>query len=193
MARPVEYDRGTVLDQAMQTFWDKGFEATSMSDLVEATQLKPGSLYGAFQSKEALFLTALDRYGDRSVSSVQGTLAGSRSPLAGIRKCFAGIAGEVADPHGNHGCFLVNSVLELSARNEKIRARVNHHLNAIEALFTEALERARKAGEISPEKNPKKLAAFLMTNIWGLRVLGETAPSAPRVRAVVDQILGVLE
>jgi len=192
MARPTEYDREEVLDQAMHAFWDKGYNATSMSELVEVTNLKPGSLYGAFSSKEELFLVVLDHYGQNSRESIQATLTGSKSPLDGIRNCFVKIAKEISSPGGRHSCFLVNTVLELSRQNKNIQERVNLHLTATESLFREALEAAQDAGEISSEKNPKILASFLMCGVWGLRVLGETAPSPKRSRDVVNQMLSIL-
>ena len=60
MARPVEYNREEVVEKAMQTFWKKGYHATSMADLVEATGLNPGSIYAAFKSKENFFITTID-------------------------------------------------------------------------------------------------------------------------------------
>ena len=66
MARPAQYDRDKILDKAMQTFWEHGYHATSISDLVEATRLQPGSLYAAFESKRGLFLAALDHYAGQS-------------------------------------------------------------------------------------------------------------------------------
>ena len=81
MARPIEYDRDKVLDKAMQTFWEQGYCATSMSTLVETTDLKPGSLYAAFESKEGLFLATLDRYGARSAEKLRAHLDGRQDPL----------------------------------------------------------------------------------------------------------------
>ena len=59
MARPAQYDRDKILDKAMQTFWEHGYCATSMATLVQTTDLKPGSLYAAFESKQGLFLATL--------------------------------------------------------------------------------------------------------------------------------------
>ncbi|MBD3610778.1 MAG: helix-turn-helix transcriptional regulator, partial [Gammaproteobacteria bacterium] len=74
MARPVEFEMDTVLQKAMDTFWEHGYSATSMSNLVEVTGLKPGSIYAAFGSKEGLFLSAIDKYGQRSVKRLQALI-----------------------------------------------------------------------------------------------------------------------
>lgn len=189
MARPAEFKREEVLQKAMQTFWDQGYRGTSMADLVEVTDLKPGSLYAAFRSKEGLFLAVLDHYGEHAVARVEQALAQADSPLQGIRAYFLQLADDAAKPKGRHSCLLVNTVLELSRQNETVQTRVNRHLDNIEGLFRRALEQAQASGELAPDKEPAALAAFLMANIWGLRVLAGTTPSPERTRAVVNQLL----
>lgn len=176
----------------MQAFWDQGYCATSMADLVAVTDLKPGSLYAAFRSKRDLYLAALDHYAERSVARLEQFLAAADSPLEGIRGYFVQLAREVADPKGKRSCFLVNTVLELARQDKVVQKRVNRHLGAIEALFCQALEAAQATGELAPDKDPQALAAFFMANIWGLRVLGGTAPGPERTRAVVNQLLAQL-
>lgn len=192
MARPVEFERDNVLDKAMQAFWGQGFHATSMSNLVEQTELGSGSIYAAFQSKEGLFLATLDHYGELSVANIERALSGSESPLEAIRAYFKRLAKEVAKPQNQNGCFLVNSVLELARLNPTVKEKVNHHFTNIESQFRIALEKAQTLGELSPDKDPECMAAFLMTNIWGLRVLAGTAPQSARVQGVVSQILSLL-
>lgn len=192
MARPAQFEREEVLEKAMQAFWDHGYCATSMANLVEVTDLKPGSLYAAFQSKEDLFLATLDYYGQLSATKVGQILNEADSPLEGVRRYFRQLAKEAADPKAKRSCFLVNTVLELARQNKAVQKRVNRHLSTIEAMFRRALEAAHASGELSPDKDPKALAAFLMSNIWGLRVLSGTGPAPERTRAVVSQLLRLL-
>lgn len=193
MARPAQFKREEVLEKAMRAFWDHGYGATSLTDLVEVTDLNPGSLYAAFESKESLFLAALDHYGERSVARVERTLAEAESPLAGIRDYLLQLGEDAASPRAKRSCLLVNTVLEQARQNKTVQKRVNRHLDTIEALFRRALETAQANGELSPDKDPGALATFLMCNIWGLRVLGGTAPTPERVRAVVSQLLAILD
>jgi len=192
MARPAEFDREQVLDRAMQAFWNQGYCATSMANLTETTELKPGSLYGAFKSKEGLFLAALDYYGERSFQEIRQTLLSADTPLHGVRVFFRQLAASATGPESTRSCFLVNTVLEVARRNRRVRERVNHHLGAIEGLFEQALEAARERGELAPDKDPDALAAFIMTNIWGLRVLLVGGADPRRAQMVVDQLLGLL-
>jgi TetR/AcrR family transcriptional repressor of nem operon len=193
MARPAQFARDEVLEKAMQAFWDQGYNATSIADLVDKTDLRPGSIYAAFDSKEGLFLAALDHYAEHSVAKIEHVLKGADSPLEGIRIFFRKLGSEAAGERANRSCLLVNTVLEMARQNEAVQKRVNRHLGTIEALFRHALETAQASGELPSDKDPKALATFLMTSIWGLRVLGGTNPAPARTRSVVNQLLTLLE
>lgn len=192
MARPAQFEREDVLEKAMEAFWEQGYCATSMARLVEVTDLRPGSLYAAFKSKEALFLAVLDHYTRQSIARLEHALAEADSPLQGIRNYFQTLARDATDAQSRRSCLLVNTVLELARQNDVIQIEVNRHLIAIEAIFTTALESARQKGEISADSHPADLAAFIMTSIWGLRVLSGTDATPERAQAVVRQLLVVL-
>ena len=184
MARPAQFKRDEVVEKAMRAFWDHGYGATSLADLVEVTDLNPGSLYAAFQSKEGLFLEALDHYGAHSAARLERTLVEAASPLAGIRAYFRHLGEDAvssdADP-------------DLAAPSvERLDGVLDEVLQHLSDLVRRALEAAQANGELSADKDPKALAAFLMCNIWGLRVLGGTAPTPKRTQAVVRQLLAVL-
>jgi TetR/AcrR family transcriptional repressor of nem operon len=188
MARPAQYDRDTILDKAMQTFWEQGYCATSMANLVEATDLKPGSLYAAFASKQGLFLATLDHYGARSAERLGSLLDNAESPLGAIHAYFDRLAEDIEQSRGKTSCFLVNTVLELSQRDAAIRDRINKHFARIQDTFIAALRRAREQGELAAGADCEALAAFLMSNIWGLRVLAGTGPAPGRARQIVTLV-----
>lgn len=188
MARPVQYDREEILDKAMQTFWDQGYCATSMATLVETTDLKPGSLYAAFESKQGLFLATLDHYGARSAAKIRAHLSEAESPLEAIDAYFDRLADDIEKRRGKTSCFLVNTVLELSQRDAQIRKRINRHFGNIESAFVDALQDARARGELKAAADCGALATFLMSNIWGLRVLAGTKPTPGRARQVVGLV-----
>ena len=188
MARPVQYDREEILDKAMQTFWEQGYCATSMATLVETTDLKPGSLYAAFESKQGLFLATLDHYGARSAEKIRAHLSEAESPLEAIDAYFDRLADDIEKRRGKTSCFLVNTVLELSQRDAQIRKRINRHFGNIESAFVDALQDARARGELEAGTDCGALATFLMSNIWGLRVLAGTKPAPGRARQVVGLV-----
>ena len=193
MARPPQFERDAVLHKAMDAFWAHGYAGTGVADLVKVTGLKPGSLYGAFQSKEALFLQALELYTQQSLARLDAQLGSAASPLHGVRAYFHALARDVAGADAARGCLLVNTVLEIGRQDEKMREHVNAHLARIEARLRTALQAARAQGELSADKDPTALAALLMTGIWGLRVLAGTAPGQARAHMVVEQLLEALD
>jgi TetR/AcrR family transcriptional repressor of nem operon len=193
MARPASFDRDQVLGRATETFWKNGYCATSISQLVEATQLQPGSLYAAFESKQGLFLAALDYYAQQSLKRLRAVLAEAADPLDGIRQFFGQLVANDGGGKRGRGCLLVNTVLEVGRHDAKVQARVKAHLAEIEAVFIAALEEAQVRGLLAADGSPQSLARFLMTTIWGLRVLGGIEADAEQARQVVDQALSVLD
>lgn len=193
MARPAGFDREQVLGRATEAFWEHGYCATSISQLVEATQLKPGSLYAAFDSKQGLFLAALDFYAGRSLERLRGALDGAADPLQGIRRFFGQLVRAGAEGKRPRGCLLVNTVLEVGRHDPEVQARVKAHLAEIESVFVAALEEAQVQGLLAAERSPRSVARFLMTTIWGLRVLSGIESDADQAMLVVEQALSVLD
>lgn len=172
MARPAEFDRNEVLDKAMEVFWRTGFTATSVTDLVKATNLKPGSLYGAFNSKRGLFVEVIDNYANRSLHRINQCMNEADSPLEGIYSFFMRMSREIECDQIGKGCLMVNTLLELATEDEEIRTQVTGYL----ARLREALESAQAQGEIAADADCYSIAKLLMTGIWGLRVLSTTRP-----------------
>lgn len=193
MARPAEFDREQVLDRAVTVFWRQGYCATSMAQLTETTELNPGSLYAAFKSKEGLFLAALDHYGRRGLEDIRKTLSSAGTPLNGVRAFLEQLTETVAESQAKGSCFLVNTVLEVARNNPQVRRRVKHHLDAVEALFRRTLQAAKEEGELAADKDPEVLAAFIMTNVWGLRVLVAAGADPRRVRDLVEQLMSFFD
>jgi TetR/AcrR family transcriptional repressor of nem operon len=193
MARPASFDREKVLGCATEAFWENGYCATSISQLVEATQLQPGSLYAAFDSKQGLFLAALDHYARQSLNRLRGVLAEAADPLEGIRRFFGQLVAGDSEGKPGRGCLLVNTALEVGRHDAEVQARVKAHLADIENVFIAALEEAQAQGLLATGRSPRSLARFLMTTIWGLRVLGGIETNAQQARLVVDQALSVFD
>ncbi len=186
MARTIEFDRSEVLDKSVSIFWESGYCKTSISDLVEATSLKPGSIYAAFKSKEGLFIASLNHYGNKGAMLLRDIINKAETPLEGIKQFFMQILGEIND--NNKGCFLVNTILEVSPHELTIKNEVNKHLAVIESILFTALELALEKNELPNDASPKDLVKFLMINIWGIRVLARTNPSNETIDAIQKQL-----
>ena len=192
MARTIAFNRNEVLQKATDVFWKDGYSKSSISSLVTATNLKPGSIYAAFDSKEGLFLAALDNYAENFIASLQLTLDRANTPLQGIKIFIENITDEILTNNQQLGCFLVNTVLETSPDNTLIIQAVNKHLKKIEHILCSTLVSASESGELPATQNPEVLAKYLMVNIWGLRVLAKTNPDDDSVKAIVDKIFETL-
>jgi TetR/AcrR family transcriptional repressor of nem operon len=188
MARPREFDVDAALERAMQVFWAKGYESTSLDDLCEATRLGRSSLYAAFGDKHRLYLRALDRYEEGSAARINDALT---RPVP-VRDAIAGfihhLIDEIVAGTGRRGCFIGNCAAELARDDREAATRVRRSLARIEAAFRDALRRAKLRGEIAPTADVVALARFLTAGIQGLRLVGKATPD----RAALEDVAAVM-
>lgn len=188
MARPREFDVASALESAMQTFWAKGYEATSVDDLCESTGLGRSSLYAAFGDKRELYLRALDRYEEDAATRVATALAG---PVP-IRKSISAFLGRIIDDivsgPGRRGCFIGNCAAELPRGDREAANQVRRSLARVEKVFCEALTRAKARSEIDARSDVTALARFFTAGIQGLRLVGKANPD----RKVLNDIAMVM-
>jgi TetR/AcrR family transcriptional repressor of nem operon len=187
MPRPREFEPEEVLDSAMRQFWERGYRATSVDDLVRATGVKPGSLYTAFPGgKRALFMGSLDRYSKLIVPVKLGELEDSGASVAQVRAYFDGLVQDLLTPEGRQGCLLVNSAVESAATDPEVAAVVRGHLTRLERCFAAALRTAVRRGEIPDGTDPAARAKGLVATSQGLMVVGKANPGEEVLRAIVD-------
>jgi TetR/AcrR family transcriptional regulator, transcriptional repressor for nem operon len=188
MARPREFNADTALERAMELFWSKGYEATSLDDLCEVTGLSRSSLYATFGNKRSLLLQSVDRYVEQRNPRMAALLA---QPLP-IRDAFAALAGQFIDQivsgPGRRGCFLGNCAAELPRSDRAALARVRRALESTAATFRDALARAKARGELRAEVDVDALARFLTAGFQGLRLVGKVDPN----RAVLEDIAATM-
>ena len=193
MARPREFDAETALDRAMDIFWTRGYEATSLDDLCEATGLSRSSLYATFGSKRTLLLQTVDRYVEQRTPNIAAMLA---RPLP-IRDAIAALLDQFIDQivsgPGRRGCFLGNCAAELPRHDRAALARVRQGLARTEAVFREALTRARERGELAPSTDVDALARFLTSAFQGLRLVGKANPDREALEDIAKTILCCLD
>ncbi|WP_372739399.1 TetR/AcrR family transcriptional regulator [Neptunomonas sp.] len=194
MARPAEFDRSEVLIKAMDVFWRTGYTATSVTDLVNATHLKPGSLYGAFKSKRGLFLEVIDIYANRSLTRISECMeqSDSDSSIDAISNFFLRFCQDIECDKIGKGCLMVNTMLELATEDDEIREKITQYLNRIEHCFYISLENSRLKGDLKTDTDCDSLAKMLMTGIWGLRVMSTTRPDPMIYSGIVSHLLSSL-
>ena len=184
-----QFDRDEVLDKAMQLFWGRGYEATSMQDLVDRTGINRGSLYATFGDKHALFLAALRMYDDKMRRQLLADLEARHGPLEAIRHLFLAFIEQAQERGGNRGCFLTNSALELSAHDPQVRRIVARAQEQIEAFFARMIEKGRALKRIPPRVIPAETAGGLLASLIGLVVLLRSRPEPALLRTVADEAM----
>jgi len=189
MARPIEFDREEVLQNAMLLFWRKGYNRTSMRELTEETRLQPGSLYGAFSSKRHLFILALESYADALKAFVGEVFGSDRPPLERIEAFFTAILEDSRKDRDRKGCLLINTLLETPAKDKELIRCAANALATLESAFKKALDEAQARGELAPERDTEALARLLMANIYGLRVYLKMGRSHKALVQIAETLL----
>ena len=164
MGRPREFDIDEALRRAMDAFWAKGYEATSLADLTKAMGVQKASLYGTFGDKHKLFTAALTRYAHDGIERLRAELDRPEAPLDAVRGLFHTMVDNTVAPKGKRGCFCVNAAVELAPHDPAVGDIVREHVRGMEQVFAEALERAREAAgpqgrAAGPPKPPHSPAA----------------------------------
>ncbi|MEC3919437.1 TetR/AcrR family transcriptional regulator [Nocardia sp. CDC160] len=192
MARTKEFDPDTVLRRALELFWERGYEATSMSDLVEHLGIAKASIYGTFGGKRELYLKALQSYLETTDPAIMAALSQPGPVLPAVRELVQRYITEAARPDTYLGCMVVNSAVEMARRDEAVARLVESSWAHLETTLTSALLRARAQGELSADSDPRALARFLLVFFQGVRVLERTPDSAARLRDAARVAVSVL-
>lgn len=165
-----QFDREQALGRALSLFWDKGYEAVGVSELLEHMQVGRQSMYDTFGSKRDLFLEALRSYEDQQIAAVGDMLAAPGSPLENIGRAFA--YWEQMIEQGN-GCMVGNSSAELGPGDEAVSRMLCRGMDAVRDAFRDALTRARDAGELDSGLDPGEMADLIVTTGQGVALLSQ--------------------
>lgn len=194
MARTKEFDPDAALRSALELFWRRGYEATTMADLVEHLGIGRASMYATFGNKRELYLKALDRYNEYRDPNLLRELSQPGPALPAVRTVVRRFAVEASSGDGRlNGCFVTNTAAELGARDPEAARRVEASWNHIETLLYSALTRAQAQGELPAGRDPRTLARMLLVLMQGLRVVGKVSADPDRVRDAAEQALTLLD
>jgi len=193
MPRPKEFDPEQVLDKALHLFWRKGYEATSVQDLVDTMGINRFSLYDTFGDKHQLYLAALRRYDQQMVGEKLQAFEHSEEGLPAIRRYFDEWIDWAQTRGGCPGCLMTNSAVELALHDTAATAIVRKHLERTEEAFHKALVCARKKGEISKSINLRDTARYLTGNAMGFSVLAKGRPDPKVLKSAIRVIFSHLK
>ena len=177
--RPRQFVPQAALQSALDVFWRKGFEATSLEDLLGAMQLSRSSFYACFGSKQGIFTAAVQAYADACFANFKAAADASPDPVAGVRAVLAAVAD--ADG-GTRGCFFVNSVTELAPHDAELAAYGQGHIARVASLVTALLVRAGFTPRLAEDRAGAALALAI-----GAITLRKAGIPAARIQLVLKQ------
>ncbi len=188
VGRPREFDVDEVLDAAMHAFWARGYEATSLRDLMEATGLHKGSLYQAFGDKHQLFLRALERYLAEMRRQKTEMLATASTPLEALSLTgHAMIEIADADASSPKGCMALNTLVELAPHDPQVQRIMMAHVDSMRRSLEEVVAAAQAAGELRTQPSPAAITQMMMTFMSGIGANLKGILSKEEAHALFDQ------
>jgi TetR/AcrR family transcriptional repressor of nem operon len=193
MARPREFDEVTALEAAIECFWQRGYEATSVRDLADRMGISAPSLYNAYGDKHALFVQALERYLDHSTRARIKRLEESLPPKQAVRRFIEEIIARSVNDRERRGCFLINSALEVAPHDRELGALIAERLAEIEAFFYRSIKAAQGEGAVPRDRVAKDIARLLLGVLLGIRVLARSKPERALLEGVARPALALLD
>lgn len=194
MTRAQQYDRETALTAAMSLFWQKGYHATSLKDLEGALQMKPGSIYAAFKSKENLFLLTLERYFSGQRKALREGLSATGSPLSALAAQLRSYGHRPRDADPMHrSCMLVKTMLGATPQDAKLLERAGEYLDGVRAEITAGFERAIALGELPINADAQRLGRRFQANITALRFESHRGLAPMELAALADDMADEIE
>ncbi|WP_210725935.1 TetR/AcrR family transcriptional regulator [Modicisalibacter radicis] len=191
--RPREFDIDQALDAALIVFRERGYNATSISDLRAAMGLTAGSLYKAFKDKRAIFIAALDRYiQSREVElarHLESAQTGREKVLATLR-CYGDVSHDV---EGRRGCLVLGGLTDIDTFDAKLAHRFRQALSRIEHLFAGFIELGVQDESLPNHLDVEMSARYLLCMVEGMRVLGKRGANAAEIEGIVLQAMRSLD
>ncbi|WP_414449059.1 TetR/AcrR family transcriptional regulator [Burkholderia sp. 22PA0099] len=192
LGRPREFELEDAARDAMNVFWDRGYEGASLPDLIAGTGLSRGSLYKAFGDKKGLLLAALDLYMSSGLKASADILSQPGAVKPAIRDSLLRYARLSIGDAGRRGCLVVAMATEMAAHDAEVAERTGRMFRRLQQLYAGAIVRGQASGEIA-ERDEQVLARFLVCQIEGMRVLGKTGVLEADMLALVDSAMRILD
>lgn len=188
MSRPKAYNEAELLDQAMEAFWTRGYDRTSIQDLVGQTGVNRASLYGAYPDKRTLFIAGIRRYLDLVVEDNVRRLHTVEPAGEAVRQFFLKLV-EAPVERMRRGCLLTNSAVEIGMEDEEVAALIRGAFDRVEQAICDRLEEAQRANQLAEDVKPRALARHLVAVLQGIRVMARVGVDRDVMRQAVSSAL----
>lgn len=191
MARSKQYKYEAVLEKAMDLFWAKGYNGTSIQELVTHVKLSKASMYEAFTDKHGLFMATLHNYRKR-LNNNMSLLYEIPSAKAALELSFESIIAEVTDHRHRRGGYLTNTAIELAPHDKEVEEWVNDCLNDVEKVYRELLQKGIRDKEFPADMNVESKVNFIMNVRHGILVYSKIKQDKVRLQGIVKEALKVI-
>ena len=193
MARPREFKTMEALGKAMDVFWSKGYEATTLCDLLDAMDLSKSSFYDTFGSKHEVFLDSIEHYKKTMTSQITGVASLEQPARKLIESLFDRAVSRITEEGGQRGCFLNNCSVEVALHDPQAAKLIDGGIGLVEDTFFALVERGQREGDIASDKEARALARFLTSSLNGLMVIAKTNPDPEGLADIARQSMVVLD
>ena len=192
MSRPRNFNEEHALKSAMHVFWEKGFDATKVPDLLAATGLSRSSLYETFGDKQALFEAAINGYSRSITEERLALLQHGQTAKEGLMLFFDHLIKTCLDKSTPRGCFMVNTLTSLDSHDQRVKEIVSESGKEFHEAFYAFLLRAKDNGEIASNKEIQDLTQMLLAVVTGSNVMARTAVDELMLQAIADSTVNVV-
>ena len=193
MARTKDFDENEVLNKAIAIFWHKGYNGTSMQDLVDGLGISRSSLYDTYVDKHTLFIKALESYQTAGSAKVCAITDDAGSARETIKKLLELIAGELLDDQKHKGCFMVNAEVEVGPHDPEVSKMVCESDQHMEDALYLVIKKGQESGEITNRQDARALARFTFNTVKGIRVTAKSTTDKTVFEDIIKLALAVLD
>lgn len=187
-----QFNPEVALEKAMEVFWARGYEAASLSELLECMEIGRKSLYDTFGNKQSLFLKALEHYAQTVLKSIREQLSAPGSPLANIEQTLE----TMQTIHGlpsSKGCMIGTNIADFSSADEEMAAILRSYLRQVEDAYCKTVTRAQAVGELSSAVDARDLARMLVCTTQGMALVGRVLDNETPLQSVVKSTMALLK
>lgn len=193
MARTKDFNEEEVLEKALAIFWQRGYNGTSMQELVDGLGISRSSMYDTYTDKYTLFVKSLERYREKTAGETMHLISEGSSVKAGIKKMLQSVVNESVCDKSPRGCFIVNTCVESAPHDKAIAKIVQQNMQDAEEVFYLAIKKGQESGEIADRNDARALARFIINTINGIRVTAKAGTDKKVYDDVVKVALDALE
>jgi TetR/AcrR family transcriptional repressor of nem operon len=193
MARTKDFDEAEVLKRAVNLFWLKGYNATSMQDLVEGLGISRSSLYDTYGDKHTLFIKALESYQSASSGQMCNIISSDKPAKETIRKLLEMIVDEMLTDNTHKGCFMVNAEVEVAPHDPEVSRIICTGDQIVEDAFYLVIKKGQEKGEIKNPQDARALARFISNTVKGMRVTAKTTNDKAVFNDIMETAFSMLD